>query len=134
MSEDGALEIADAVCAGARRAVEVAGEALSRFERADPVLCAVLQVWEEGALGEAVWDGRIAGGGMDVGRAADQMPTPALARLPNVIATPHVAGLTPQSIQHQALETVEQVRRILCGEAPPGAVNAERGSRLARLG
>ena len=89
---------------------------------------------DEAALAEALWDGRIAGAAMDVGRAPDQMPTPALARLPNVIATPHVAGLTPQSIQHQALETVEQVRRILRGEAPVGAVNAERATRLKRLG
>jgi phosphoglycerate dehydrogenase-like enzyme len=88
---------------------------------------------DEAALAEALWDGRIAGAAMDVGRAPDQMPTPALARLPNVLATPHVAGLTPQSIQHQALETVEQVRRILRGEAPEGAVNAERATRLRRL-
>ena len=88
---------------------------------------------DEAALAEALWDGRIAGAAMDVGRAPDQMPTPALARLPNVIATPHVAGLTPQSIQHQALETVEQVRRIVRGEAPEGAVNADRATRLKRL-
>lgn len=88
---------------------------------------------DEAALAEALWDGRIAGAAMDVGRAPDQMPTPALARLPNVLATPHVAGLTPQSIQHQALETVEQVRRIVRGEAPEGAVNAARATRLRRL-
>ncbi len=88
---------------------------------------------DEAALAEALWDGRIAGAALDVGRAPDQMPTPALARLPNVLATPHVAGLTPQSIQHQALETVEQVRRIARGEAPERAVNAERATRLRRL-
>ena len=37
---------------------------------------------------------------MDVGRAPDHMPTPELAKLPNVIATPHVGGLTPQAIEY----------------------------------
>jgi D-3-phosphoglycerate dehydrogenase len=66
---------------------------------------------------------------MDVGRAPDQMPSSALAGLPNVIATPHVGGLTPQAIEHQALETVRQVAAITQGEAPVGAVNAEHWTR-----
>jgi D-3-phosphoglycerate dehydrogenase len=61
------------------------------------------------------------------------MPTPALARHPKVIATPHTAGLTRPAIEHQALETVAQVAEILQGRAPPGAVNAARATRLARL-
>jgi D-3-phosphoglycerate dehydrogenase len=61
------------------------------------------------------------------------MPSPNLARLPNVIATPHVGGLVPQAIAHQALETTRQVAEIVQGRAPPGAVNPEHASRLARL-
>jgi D-3-phosphoglycerate dehydrogenase len=70
---------------------------------------------------------------MDVGRAPDQMPSPPLAALPNVIATPHIGGLVPEAISHQALETTRQVAEILQGRAPPGAVNSEHASRLARL-
>ena len=55
---------------------------------------------------------------MDVGRAPDQMPSPELARLPNVVATPHIGGLVPEAIAHQALETTRQVAAILAG---PGA-------------
>jgi D-3-phosphoglycerate dehydrogenase len=84
---------------------------------------------DEQALADALREGRIAGAAMDVGRAPDQMPTPGLARLPNVIATPHIGGLTPQAIEHQARETVRQVAAIVNGEAPPGAVNAERWTR-----
>ncbi len=84
---------------------------------------------DERALADALREGRIAGAAMDVGRAPDQMPTPELARLPNVIATPHIGGLTPQAIEHQARETVRQVAAIINGEAPPGAVNAERWMR-----
>ena len=84
---------------------------------------------DEAALAAALREQRIAGAAMDVGRAADQMPTPDLAALPNVIATPHVGGLTPQAIEHQASETVRQVASIIRGEAPVGAVNAERWTR-----
>ncbi len=85
---------------------------------------------DEAALLRALDDGRIAGCAMDVGRAADQMPSPALARHPRVIATPHIGGLTPQATEHQALETVAQVAEILKGRAPKGAVNAEQATRL----
>ena len=84
---------------------------------------------DEAALARALSEGRIAGAAMDVGRAPDQMPTPALARLPNVIATPHVGGLTPQAIEYQSLETVRQVEAIVKGEVPQGAVNADLWTR-----
>ena len=73
---------------------------------------------DEAALAAALRENRIAGAAMDVGRAPDQMPTPELAKLPNVIATPHIGGLTPQAIEHQSLETVRQVAAIIKGEAP----------------
>jgi D-3-phosphoglycerate dehydrogenase len=66
---------------------------------------------------------------MDVGRAPDQMPSPDLARLETVIATPHIGGLTPPAIEAQAFDTVEQVRVILSGEVPKGAVNPESWAR-----
>ncbi len=86
---------------------------------------------DEAALARALRENRIAGAAMDVGRAPDQMPSPELARLPNVIATPHVGGLTPQAIEYQSLETVRQVEAIVKGEVPQGAVNAERWTRAA---
>jgi len=79
---------------------------------------------DEAALAAALRENRIAGGALDVGRALDQMPAPELAKLPNVIATPHVGGLTPQAIEHQSAETVRQVAAIIGGEVPVGAVNA----------
>ena len=84
---------------------------------------------DEAALGAALRAGRIAGAALDVGRAPDQMPSPALAALPNVIATPHIGGLTPPAIAAQALETVSQVEAILRGEPPPGAMNADGWTR-----
>src|SRR4051794_8515938 len=84
---------------------------------------------DEAALAAALRENRIAGAAMDVGRALDQMPTPELARLANVIATPHIGGLTPPAIESQSLETVRQVEKIIAGEAPVGAVNADRWTR-----
>ena len=84
---------------------------------------------DEAALSAALRENRIAGAAMDVGRALDQMPTPELAKLPNVIATPHIGGLTPPAIESQSLETVRQVEKIIAGEVPVGAVNAECWTR-----
>jgi D-3-phosphoglycerate dehydrogenase / 2-oxoglutarate reductase len=84
---------------------------------------------DEAALSAALRENRIAGAAMDVGRAPDQMPTPELAKLRNVIATPHIGGLTPPAIESQSLETVRQVEKIIAGEVPVGAVNADRWGR-----
>jgi D-3-phosphoglycerate dehydrogenase len=88
---------------------------------------------DETALLEALDAGRIAGAAMDVGRAPDQMPSPQLAVRPDVVATPHIGGLTQAAIEGQALETVEQVESLARGQAPTGSVNAERATRLSRL-
>ena len=89
---------------------------------------------DEQALEAALDQGRIAGCAMDVGRAPDQMPTPRLAARPDVIATPHAAGLTLPAIEHQSLETVAQAAEIVKGRAPKGAVNAEHWTRKAKSG
>ena len=88
---------------------------------------------DEAALEAALDSGQLAGCAMDVGRAPDQMPTPRLAARPDVIATPHAAGLTLPAIEHQSLETVAQAGEILKGRAPKGAVNAEHWERKELL-
>ena len=60
------------------------------------------------------------------------MPSPRLAARADVVATPHMAGLTTEAIEGQALETVAQVAEILAGRAPAGSVNAEHARRLER--
>ncbi len=88
---------------------------------------------DEAALEAALDAGHLAGAAIDVGRAPDQRPSLRLARRSDVIATPHIAGLTPQAAEHQAFDTVEQVSVLLAGGVPPGAVNAGAAARLARL-
>jgi D-3-phosphoglycerate dehydrogenase / 2-oxoglutarate reductase len=84
---------------------------------------------DEAALATALRENRIAGAAVDVGRARDQMPTPELAKLPNVVATPHIGGLTLPAIESQSLETVRQVEAVINGRIPVGAVNSEHWTR-----
>jgi D-3-phosphoglycerate dehydrogenase len=84
---------------------------------------------DEAALARVLAEGRIAGAAMDVGRAADQMPSPELARLANVIATPHIGGLTPPASESQAFDTVHQVEALVAGQVPPGPANPQHWTR-----
>ena len=88
---------------------------------------------DEAALARALDDKRIAGAALDVGRAQDQMPSLALAQRADVIATPHTAGLTPEAAEHQAFDTVNQVKDVIAGRIPPGAANPQAARRLSRL-
>ena len=84
---------------------------------------------DEAALIRALDGGVIAACALDVGRAPDQMPSPHVAAHPLVIASPHVGGLTPPAIEHQAMETVAQFAEIIQGRVPKGAVNAGQAHR-----
>jgi len=88
---------------------------------------------DEAALVRALDDKQIAGAAMDVGRAADQKPSLRLASRSDVIATPHIAGLTPEAIEHQAFDTVRQVQALVEGRVPEGAVNLKEATRLGHL-
>jgi D-3-phosphoglycerate dehydrogenase len=88
---------------------------------------------DEQALVDALDHTIIAGAALDVGRAQDQMPSPAIAQHPKIIANPHIGGLTPQASEHQAMDTVHQVQALLAGMAPQGAVNLEQAGRALQL-
>lgn len=88
---------------------------------------------DEAALEAAYKEGRVGRLALDVGRAEDQRPSPHLARLPRVVATPHLGGSTPQNVDAQAMSSVEQAAEIIQGRIPPRAINPEHASRLARL-
>lgn len=85
---------------------------------------------DEDALEAALDAGTIAGAALDVGSAPFQMPPERLARRRDVLATPHIGGVTPQANEGQAMETVRQVAAILRGEIPSGALNGDHAGRL----
>jgi phosphoglycerate dehydrogenase-like enzyme len=75
----------------------------------------------------ALGSGRIAGAGLDV---VDPEPLPAdhpLWRAPNVIITPHIAGVTPASEENYNLLLRENLRRYVAGEAMLSVVDIDRG-------
>jgi D-3-phosphoglycerate dehydrogenase len=85
---------------------------------------------DEDALEAALASGHLAGAAMDVGSSPDQMPNPRLAARRDVIATPHIGGLTPVAAEHQAMDTVRQIAALAAGRLPDGAVNAAQAFRL----
>jgi len=85
---------------------------------------------DEAALEAAYRSGHVARLALDVGRAADQRPSPHLAKLPGVVATPHLGGLTPANADAQAMSSVEQTRAVLAGRMPERALNPDHANRL----
>ena len=85
---------------------------------------------DEAALIAALDSGHISGAAMDVGSAPDQRPNPLLAARADVVATPHIGGMTPEAMEHQAMDTVRQIAALARGEMPEGAVNADAAFRL----
>jgi D-3-phosphoglycerate dehydrogenase len=88
------------------------------------------ELLDEVAVGAALDSGQLGGLAMDVGRGADQRPSPSLASRAGVVATPHLGGLTPENADAQAMSAVEQVGAIMRGEVPPRAVNESHAHRL----
>ena len=76
------------------------------------------EVIDEAALVTSLARGEIAGAGLDV--FAHEPPDLAtdLFRLPNVVATPHIGGLTAEAFERMGMTAAEDVRRVLLGERP----------------
>ncbi len=94
---------------------------------------------DEAALERALREGRIAGAGLDTFEGIDVFvtdaapPTMPLLRLPNVIATPHVAAGSVEAGQDVSRGGVENLATILAGHWPIGEniVNAGVVPRVA---
>lgn len=80
---------------------------------------------DEGALARVVREGRLAGAGLDVVVDEPIGTQHPLAGLPNVILTPHVAGVTEEAMMRMAQGAAEDVLRVLRGERPNHPVNPE---------
>ncbi|WP_127088630.1 hydroxyacid dehydrogenase [Aquabacter cavernae] len=79
----------------------------------------------EPSLAAALREGRIAGAGIDV---FDVEPPPAddpLFALPNVVLSPHVAGVTNGSMRDMALNVAKVVEQALSGGRPATLLNPD---------
>jgi len=73
------------------------------------------EVIDEAALVKALQAGRIRGAGLDVFPREPVDPNHPLLRLPNVVATPHVAGVTFGTSYRRAQAVVANVERVAQG-------------------
>lgn len=80
-------------------------------------------VIDEAALVAALQSGRIGGAGLDVFSIEPAAPDNPLLRLPNVLATPHVAGLSTAAQSRIWEIMADNLDRVERGESPQYVVN-----------
>lgn len=88
-------------------------------------------VHREEDLAEALHERRIAGAGLDVFLQEPPQPDHPLLAFDTVVATPHTAGMTEESLYDMAVATAEQWITIFEGGVPPRLVNPEAWPRYA---
>ena len=80
---------------------------------------------DEAAVAEAVKASRVAGAGLDVVVDEPLQPSHPLNGVPNIILTPHMAGVTEEAMMRMAQDSAEDILRVLRGETPKFPVNRE---------
>jgi D-3-phosphoglycerate dehydrogenase len=87
--------------------------------------CARGPVVDEAALVKALKDGTIAGAGLDVFDPEPPMADNPLFGLPNVVLSPHSAGLTVECVIRMATHAAQAIVDVLEGRRPEGIINPE---------
>jgi D-3-phosphoglycerate dehydrogenase/microcystin synthetase protein McyI len=87
--------------------------------------CARGPLVDEKALAEALRNKVIAGAALDVFEPEPSLDDNPLYQMPNVIVTPHLAGVTREATKRMAMGAAEQTLQVLRGERPPRLVNPE---------
>jgi D-3-phosphoglycerate dehydrogenase len=117
---DAALPQADFVCIHCPKTPETVGMFnAARFALMKPgafiVNTARGGIIEEKALHAALTGGQVAGAGLDVFEAEPTPEENPLLKLPNVIASPHMAGVTTEAVAAMAVATAENILSALDG-------------------
>lgn len=83
----------------------------------------------EDALLPALRSGHLGGAALDVFDRQPLDPAHPFLTLPNVILTPHMAGITEESMRRMGEGVMAEVRRVLAGDLPRNLVNPEAVAR-----
>lgn len=83
-------------------------------------------VLDESALYDAIYEGRVAGAGLDVFSTEPCTDSP-LFTLDRVVATPHLGASTDEAQERAGIAVAVSVRKALAGELVPDAVNVKGG-------
>ncbi len=78
---------------------------------------------DEAALYHALNSGHLAGAGLDVWDPEPPHPDAPLLRLPNVVATPHMAASTREGRERSHMSATTQLLQVLHDEQPPCLLN-----------
>jgi D-3-phosphoglycerate dehydrogenase len=87
-------------------------------------------VQDERALFKALVTGQLAAAGIDV---FEEEPTPLdnpILNLPNVVVSPHVAGVTREATRQVSVQVAGEMLRVLRGERPEVLANPDVAGRL----
>jgi D-3-phosphoglycerate dehydrogenase / 2-oxoglutarate reductase len=87
-------------------------------------------IHDERAVCEALATGQLAAAGLDV---FEEEPSPVdnpIFGLPNVVVSPHVAGVTTGATRATAMQVAGEMLRVLRGERPEVLVNPDVWPRL----
>jgi len=88
-------------------------------------------IHNEDELATALTQKKIAGAGLDVFLKEPPPPDHPLMAFPNVIVTPHNAGVTVEARSNMARETAKQWIEIFNGNVPPRLINKEAWPKYA---
>jgi len=103
------------------------GEAELRMMKRTAFLvnCARGPIVDEAALARALKAGTIAGAGIDVFDPEPPKANNPLFALPNVILSPHSAGLTVECVIRMATHAAQAIMDVLEGRRPEGVINPQ---------
>ena len=87
--------------------------------------CARGEIVNTADMVAALQSGQVGGYGTDVLDEEPPKPDHPLLRLPNCIVTPHIASRTYESVERQALASVQNLLKAAKGEKPIAQVNPE---------
>ncbi|MEC7256968.1 MAG: NAD(P)-dependent oxidoreductase, partial [Pseudomonadota bacterium] len=111
----------------------ISREALAKMQP-DSILVNIARgpVVDEAALAEALRDGVIGGACLDVFTSQPLPPESPLRRAPNTVLSPHVAGVTADSMRRMSQAAVDDALRILSAEQPRHLCNAQAWPEIAK--